>query len=229
MIEIRDELVRGTFLASLDAEQRAELQELGIRREFPRGSILMFERERDTRVVFLLGGRVKVAHIDHDGRELVLDIGDPGDVLGELAFIDAQPRMATVTALELVDAVVVGGDAFRSHLDARPGVMAVLTEVMSRRFRQAQLKRSQFSTLDTMGRLAARLVELADRYGEPTKSGIQVLVPLSHEELAAWTGASRAGVSQALQIFREFGWLVSSRRELLIRDLDALRARGADT
>jgi CRP/FNR family transcriptional regulator, cyclic AMP receptor protein len=220
------DLVAGTFFASLRPAERAELEALAARKKFPRGAMLMFEQEPDERVAVLLRGRAKVARLDRNGRELVLDIADPGDVLGELAFVDKQPRIASVTALEPVEALLMGSEAFHAYVSKRPELALALTEVMARRFRVAQLKRSQFTALDTMGRLAARLVELAERYGVATESGVEVQMPISHEELAAWTGASRAGVSQALQSLRELGWVELARRKLLVRDLGALRSRG---
>jgi CRP-like cAMP-binding protein len=219
------EVASETFLALLSSQEREALHGLGVRRSFPRGAVLMFQNEPDERVMLLLVGRVKITRLDQDGHELLLSIRDPGDVLGELAFIDGQPRIATVTALEPVEALVTPSQAFRHHLETTPRVAVALLEVVIHRFRETTLKRSQFAALDTMGRLAARIVELADRYGEPTEDGVTVTAPLSQEELAAWTGASRAGVSQALQTIRDLGWVQTERRALLVRDLKALRAR----
>jgi CRP/FNR family transcriptional regulator, cyclic AMP receptor protein len=218
-------LASETFLALLSDAEREGLFGLGVRRSFPRGAVLMFQHEPDERVMLLLAGRVKVVRLDQDGHELLLSIRDPGDLLGELAFIDGQPRIATVTALEPVEALVTPAQAFRLHLETTPRVAVALLEVVTRRFRETTLKWSQFAALNTMGRLAARFVELADRYGEPTEDGVTVASPLSQEELAAWTGASRAGVAQALQAMRELGWVQTERRGLLVRDLEALRAR----
>jgi DNA-binding GntR family transcriptional regulator len=50
---------------------------------------------------------------------------------------------------------------------------------------------------------------------------------LSQDDLAAWTGVSRAGVAQALHDLRELGWLETERRKLRVSDLEALRARAA--
>lgn len=102
-----------------------------------------------------------------------------------------------------------------------------LLEVVARRFRQATLERLQLGTLDTMGRLAARLVALVDRYGEPDGSAATVELPLSREELASWTGASRAGLAEALKQMRELGWIESERQRLTVRNIAALRARAA--
>jgi CRP/FNR family transcriptional regulator, cyclic AMP receptor protein len=193
----------------------------------PRASVVMFQNEPDERVILLLSGRVKVARVDDDGRETLLSIRDPGDVLGELAAIDHQPRIATVTALEPIEALVMPSEVFRRHLESTPRIAVALLEVVTRRFRETTLKRSQFSATDTMGRLSARIVELADRYGEASEQGVTVILPLTREELAAWTGASRAGVAQALHAICELGWLQADGRRLVVVDLEALRARSA--
>jgi CRP-like cAMP-binding protein len=217
--------VPGTFLALLNSDERDAVGRLGVQRSFQRDAVLMFQNEPDERVLLLLAGRVKVTRLDHDGREMLLSIRDPGDVLGELALIDGQPHIASVTALEPVSALVARAETFRAHLETTPRVAVVLLEVVTRRFRETTLKRAQFSASDTMGRLAARIVELAERYGEAAEDGVKVTSPLSREDLAAWTGASRAGVAHAFQGLRELDWVRTERRELHVRDLPALRAR----
>jgi len=223
---VASDVVAGTFLAMLDEHEREAVLALGTRRKFARGAVLMFQHELDERVMLLLAGRVKATRVDSEGHELLLSIRDPGDVLGELAVIDRQPRVATVTALEPVEALVASAQAFRRHLETTPRIATVLLEIVTRRFRETTLKRSQFAALDTMGRLAARLLELAERYGKPTEDGgVAVSSPLSQEDLAAWTGASRAGAAQALAAMRELGWVQSESRRVLVLDTDALRAR----
>jgi CRP/FNR family cyclic AMP-dependent transcriptional regulator len=219
--------VDGTFLASLSDSECESLYRIGVVRSHPRGAMLMLQDDVDDRTMILLAGRVKVARVEQDGRELMLDIRDPGDLLGELAFIDGGPRVATVTALEPVQALVTPAAALRRHLETTPRVAVVLLEIVARRFRVSSVRRSQFAVADTMGRLAARILELADRYGEPSSEGTRLTSPLSHEDLAAWTGASRAGVAEALRVMRELGWVRTERREILVSDADAMRRRAA--
>jgi CRP-like cAMP-binding protein len=148
-------------------------------------------------------------------------------VVGEISLIDQRPRLATVTALEPVRALVVASSVFRAHLEDAPRVAVALLEVEMRRFRDTTIKRSQFAASDTVGRLAARIVELSERYGTTHERGIEIELPLSQDELAAWTGASRAGVAKAFQTLRELGWIETSRRRLVVRQPDALRGRAA--
>ncbi len=220
-----DEVVAGTFLARLTAEERAAVEALGRPTSFPNGSVIMFEGEPEERLILILAGRVKVTRTGPDGREVILGIRDPGDLLGELAFIDRQPRSATVMALEPVRALMMPAPRFRDHLEQTPRVAVVLLEVVAGRFREATLTRLQFAALDTMGRLSARILELAERYGENVNGSIEVRLPLSQEELASWTGASRTGVAQALQSMRELNWLETQRGHMTVKDPTALQAR----
>jgi CRP/FNR family transcriptional regulator, cyclic AMP receptor protein len=216
-----------TFLQRLTDAERGELIAIGVKRKFPSGSVLMFQDEPDERLVLLLEGRVKVSRSAAGEHELLLAIRDQGELLGELAFIDGLPRLATVTALEAVEAVVLPARDFRVHLESTPRVAVVLLESVAARFREATIRRLQFAASDTLGRLAARIVELADRYGSSGEAGITVAMPISQDELASWTGASRAGVAHALQTMRELGWLTSERRRLIIHELEAMRSRAA--
>jgi CRP-like cAMP-binding protein len=119
------------------------------------------------------------------------------------------------------------GPDFRRHLETTPRVAVVLLEVVARRFRESTIDRLQFSALDTLGRLSARIVELAERYGQPEDDHIAIDMPISQEELACWAGASRAGVAQALQVLRELRWIETHRRRMLVMDAAALRARAS--
>lgn len=194
---------------------------------FPAGAVLMTEREASDLVMILLEGHVKTTVVGDGGRETLLSLRDPGDVLGELSAIDGKPRVATVTALDTVAALVVPAPVFRRYLETTLRVAVALLVVIARRFREATLARSQFGGSDTIARLAARLVELADRYGVPTDDGILITLALSQEELGAWAGASRAGLANALRTLRQLGWIATHRRRILVLDLPSLRERAA--
>jgi CRP/FNR family transcriptional regulator, cyclic AMP receptor protein len=217
----------GTFVSLLEPDEWTRVHSLGHVVGFPAGSVLMHEREASDLVMILLEGHVKTTLIGEGGHEALLSLRDPGDVLGELSAIDGQPRIATVTALVAVSALVMPAEVFRRHLETTPRVAVALLVVVTRRFREATLVRSQFGGSDTIARLSARLTELADRYGDRTEDGIVIGLSLSQEELGAWTGASRAGLANALRTLRELRWIETRRRRIVVLDLAALRDRAA--
>lgn len=213
----------GGFAGALTAEEREELTRDGRRRRFRRGATLFNEGERSDRVVVLLSGRVKISYFTEDGAEVMLAVRSPGDLLGELSALDEEPRSATATALEPVEALVVPATRFREFLCAHPRVALVLLEMISRRLRDADRKRVEFGAYDTVGRVARRLLELADRFGEADGDSVRIALPLSQDELAGWVGASRKAVGNALGWLRSRGVLETHRRGITIRDMASLR------
>jgi len=217
----------GTFLALLSDDDRDALLTLGGRRRFARGERLMHRGEPGDRVLFLLAGHVKASNSDSRGREMVLSFRGPGDVLGELTFSHADARSSNVTAIEPVEAQAIAASEFRGYLVQRPTAALTLIDAISRRFRDANLARVQFGDLDTVGRVAARLVELCERYGDRTGAGIRIGLPVTQEDLGSWTASSRASVAGALRTLRERGWIATERRSITVLDVDALTRRAA--
>ena len=197
----------------------------GTRRRYPRGSTLLNEGDRSERMIIIVAGRAKVSYFTADGREVLLAIRGPGDLLGELSALDGDPFSATVTALDDVDAVMMTVDEFRTVLTQEPDAALSLFRILSRRQRDADRKRVEFAAYDSIGRVASRLVELAETFGEETLDGIRITLPLSQEELAGWTGCSREAVSKALQLLRHRDLIETHRRGVTVKDLEGLRSR----
>jgi CRP/FNR family cyclic AMP-dependent transcriptional regulator len=215
----------GTFLALLSDRDRDTLLVLGGSRRFARGERLMHQGEAGDRVLLLLEGHVKASRTDSRGHETVLSFRGPGDILGELTFSHAEPRSSSVFAIEPVEARAVAASEFRGYLGHRPTAALTLIDVISRRFREANEARVQFGDLDTVGRVAARLIELCERYGDRTDLGIRIRLPVTQEDLGSWTASSRAGVASALRTMRDLGWIKTERRRITVLDPGALTQR----
>ncbi|WP_433081523.1 Crp/Fnr family transcriptional regulator [Dactylosporangium sp. CA-052675] len=176
-------------------------------------------------MVILHSGCVKVSSDVASGTEVVLAVRGPGALLGELSAIDGGPLSATVTALEPVSALSVPSPDFERYLLGHARVSFLLMRELTRRLRDADRKRIEFGAYDTTGRVAARLVELVERFGEPTPEGLRISPPLSPDELAGWAGSSREAVPKALRTLREEGLAQTGGLRLIVHDLDALSDR----
>lgn len=213
------------FWDLLRPEEQAVLVAAGRRHRFRRGTVIFREGSESASVIIVRSGRVKVSSNTASGNEVVLAVRGPGALLGELSAVDGGPRSATVTALETVTALAIPSAEFERILLGHGRVAFVLMRELTRRLRDADRKRIEFGAYDTTGRVAARLIELADRFGVPTDAGLHINLPLSQDELAGWTGASREAVTKALRVLREEGWIQTGRLRVVITDLDALKHR----
>jgi CRP/FNR family cyclic AMP-dependent transcriptional regulator len=215
----------GEFMARLRPTDRDELTARSRARRWPAGASLFLEGEQSSTVVVVATGRVKVFQLTESGEEIVLAVRGPGALLGELSAIDGLPRSASVAALEPVVAHVMHVEAFRDFLDSHAPVAVALLHLVVERLRDADRKRVEFAAYDTSARVAQRIVELAERFGEPDAQGTRITVALSQDELAGWVGASREAVAKALRTLREQGQLATGRRTMTVLDLDGLRRR----
>jgi CRP/FNR family transcriptional regulator, cyclic AMP receptor protein len=213
------------FLDSLDPEDAAELMASGHRRAYGAGVTVVHEGDESGPVLMLLSGRVKVTRGGGAGKEVIVALRGPGDVLGELAAIDGEPRTASVTTLEPVEAVLVPGSAFTAFLERRPRVALALLRLVAVRLREGVDRTADHAMHDVVGRVASRLAELAERFGVERDGRIEIELPLSQEELATWTGASREAVSKALHVLRTLRLVETGRRRLAVLDLEGLRRR----
>lgn len=191
-------------------------------RRFRAGSILMREGQAGTEVIFLVSGRVKVTYLTKDGREVILDFRGPGDLLGEMAVVGGNLRSNTVEAIDAVEALAMKAADFRALVASRPALANELLQNMIRRFRDSDRKLIEFGASHTIGRVAARLLEMVERFGTATSSGYVIDLPITQDELAAWTGASREAVAKALQALRELGLVTTERRQFTVLDLEGL-------
>lgn len=200
----------------------------GRRVEFRRGRALFVQGDRAERVFVIERGWVIITSVGAGGREIVLGLRGPGDVIGELSALDGEPRSSTAVAVDDLEVVVVHAGALTRAL-RDPDTANELIRMLAARLRDADRKRLEFASLDTLGRVAWRLLELGERLGEQTPDGIVLELPLSQEQLASWCGASREATVKALSALRTLGCVATGRRSLVIRDADALRrhARGA--
>ena len=214
-----------SFLALLAEADRSRLLEMGRPRRFDSGDHLMHQEEPGDLVLLLREGHVKATFIEPGGKEIVLGFHGPGDVLGELSFVHADPRSSNVVAIEPVEAMALAAADFRVFLGQSPPAAMALFDYIGRRFRDANRTQVQFGASDTVGRLSARLVELCERHGRPTARGIEVRLPLTQADLRAWTGASLASVAAALRTMRNLGWIETERRRMTVLDLQSLAMR----
>ncbi len=216
------------FWALLGAEERAGLRAAGTVRRWARREILFHEGAVSDLVLVVLSGRIKVSSHTAGGTEAVLAVRGPGTLVGELGVIDGGPRSATVQALDDLTGLTLAPDRFEAYLERWPRVSLLLLRTVASRLRDADRKRVEFGALDAGRRVASRLVELAEKFGRTTGGEVRLDLPVSQDELASWTGVSRAAVNKALSVLRTRGWISTGRMSITLHDVPALRAYSED-
>ncbi len=125
----------------------------------PRDS-LFHEGDPGDRLYVVMEGKVKLHRTSPDGRENMLAVLGPGELIGELSLFDPGPRTATRTALTEVKLLGLG-TATSTWLNARPEVAAALLRAVARRLRKTNDQMSDLVFSDVPGRVARALLDLS--------------------------------------------------------------------
>jgi len=213
-----------TTVIPADRPLSSALRREGQLRRFRRGQALFIEGDLAERVFLVERGWVLISCTAPEGREIVLGLRGPSEIIGELSALDGAARSATAVAMSEVEATVARGSVMARALD---DVVAAreLIGILANRLRDADRKRLEFVALDTLGRVAERLLELAAGFGTETADGIAIELPLSQEQLASWCGASRESTVKALSTLRTLNSISTGRQTVIIHDVAALEQR----
>jgi CRP/FNR family transcriptional regulator, cyclic AMP receptor protein len=165
------------------------------------GDRLMTEGEPGDSVIVIHSGQIKAVVSDGAGRDHLLGLAGPGDLVGEMACLDRQERSTTVIALSDLQGTRVPARVFVAMIDARPAMAQEIACVVAARLRSAQRLRLELGTHEVPLRLAHSLSDLAGVFARDTDTA-GFVVPLSQDELAQLISASEVSVQRALRSLR---------------------------
>ncbi len=214
-----------TFLDRLGPAERDALRALGGTRRFPRESTLLMEGDRGDHALVLRAGRVRIVNCAPDGREILVAVRGPGELVGELSALgtDETGRAASVIALEEVVAQVIPGAVLVEFLHQHPAAAVALLRQFASRLRESSARHVGAGAYDSLHRVARTLVELAERDGHVVDTGIAVAVGLTQDDVAGLVASSRETVTRALAVLRRRDLIATERRRIVVRDLERLR------
>jgi CRP/FNR family cyclic AMP-dependent transcriptional regulator len=185
------------------------------------GRTLVSQGTTTTSVYFVLVGRLQVMLFSAGGREIILRDLPEGEMFGELAAIDGQPRSATIVALSDCTLASANAAAFRSAVSEDPESALWLARRLSLQIRDLTERLFERSALRVSSRLHCELLRRCVAAGaEETR----VLIEPSptHAELASCIGTHREAVTREISYLVERGIVRQERRRIIVEDTRAL-------
>jgi CRP-like cAMP-binding protein len=190
------------YLAA-DAPAREALGRIAIGRDYPKGNVLFYHGDVCTSVGYVEAGRVKVALMNDDGREVALEIVRPGHLLGAPALFCAGTYMGTAVTLTDARIARIPADAFRGWLAEFPRASHALMGELCAAVRHAYEKIGEIALLPVKRRLLMTLIELARSDGKACNPGQVEFVRPTHKELAELVGSTRVVISRIMKELME--------------------------
>jgi CRP/FNR family cyclic AMP-dependent transcriptional regulator len=229
-------LARIPFFAGLDADALQRVASGARTRRFRRGEVIFHAGDPGDGLFILISGEVKIALPSETGDEAILATLGAGDVFGELALLDGAPRSATATARVAAETVVLPRDRFHALIASEPAVRDALLASIAGELRRLTTHVEELHFLDMTGRLAARLVRLAEEArvaapatgssgsGGSEPGSIRLRSSLTQAELASMVGCTRQSVNKLLGQFADDGLVRLDREGMTVTNLTGLVA-----
>ena len=214
-----------SFFADLPEEQIQVLSSATKRRTFRTGEVI-FHRDDPGQVLYMIKeGKVKICIISPDGQEVSLAVLGKGEYFGEFALLDGLPRSADAVALEKVECYSLQRSDFQNAILKNPKIAILVLEALSKRLRNTNNMVEDLIFLDVYGRVAKKLVELADTHGVKTEEGVLIDIRLTQQELASMVGASRESVNKVLGYFTDKNFISTDKHRITIHRISDLKRR----
>lgn len=215
-----DKLAPESILRALEPEQLAELLRLSQQRDLKSGEVLISQDDdRSDFAAVLLSGSLKVMMISANGREIILNYCDPGDVVGEIAMLDHGPRTASVVADMPSTVLVVPTPTFQAVALTCPASMLGLLSALAKIIRQLNLVVESDRTFSMAPRLARALLRLLDP-AHPEDGRLRHNP--TQGDLGAFAGLARENVNRLLSDWEAQGIVERKGKEVHVRDREYL-------
>jgi CRP/FNR family cyclic AMP-dependent transcriptional regulator len=218
-------LGRAPLFEALDEEGARALRATVTEVDLSRGQTLFSEDQEGDRLYVILEGKIKLTRTAPDGRENLLSVLGPSEMFGELSLFDPRPRTASAIAVTEGRLAALSHSDLWPFLKGHPEIGIYLLRALAQRLRRTNEIMADLVFTDVPGRVAKALLDLAERFGQPTETGLHVHHDLTQEELAQLVGASRETVNKALADFAQRGWLRIEARAVQVLDIERLRKR----
>jgi CRP/FNR family cyclic AMP-dependent transcriptional regulator len=214
-------LERTRLFRGLPSATIRQISGLSIRRSYSNGAIVFSQADPGDALYGVVTGKIRISASSPNGREVFLNIMEPGDTFGEIALLDGRHRTATASATAPSELLIITRDHFLGLLKREPELVSHVVQLLCERIRWTSGLAEESALLSVPERLARRLLSLGQLHGRETSNGIELSI--SQEEVARFLGLTRQVVNQYLQNWKERSWLTLGRGKIVIADEHALR------
>ncbi len=228
MSTLQDKLVEllraSTILNVLPEDELRELSMSVHRSKHAPGETIFRKNDEGSGMMIVVSGRVRISSVGGSGSEVLLNIIDPGQVFGEMALVDGEPRSADAVADEQTEIITLLRRDFLPILKRHPDASLRMMAVLSGRIRQTTAFVEDAVFFDVPTRLLKRLVGLAGQYGEtdPKSGALRIEHGLSQQSLGDSVGLTRVSINRQLGAWRQRDLIEDGRGWVTILDLEKL-------
>ncbi len=193
--------------------------------EYAKGDVILRQGAPALGVYIVCEGKVKLVKRAPDGREILLKLLGPREILGEESLIEDRIYEASAKALEPTRVCFVERNDFKVLIEKSPGVALKLIEKLSREIKGYEARLLETAYAHAEARIAHLLLLVAQKFGAASPQGGRYIgVELSRKDLAEMAGVSLRAAIQTLSQLKQRRLITFRNHRIVLLDEEGLQA-----
>ncbi|OGU39544.1 MAG: hypothetical protein A2254_13915 [Ignavibacteria bacterium RIFOXYA2_FULL_35_9] len=184
---------------------------------------IYFANEPSKTIYFLKTGRVKITKYLADGSEKIIAIINPGEIFGEMAYLDETQRTDYAVTVESSMICAINKNDLAAFIEKNPELNLKLTRILGLKLRSFSERIEDLIFKDAHQRVASFILRYADKNGRKVGDQIFVKPFLKHQNIGELTACSRQTVNYILTDLRSKGIIDFDRNKLIINKPDEIK------
>ena len=209
------------LFGALDLVQLRRLSSFARRHRVPSGTTIFAKGDAGVSLFSVCQGTVKITVPSIDGREAMFNLLHAGEIFGEIALLDGQPRTADAVAMTDCELMVIERRDFMNFVHGEPTVALKLIELLCARLRWSSQHFEELVFLNLPARLARLLLRLLNQDEDSAEEGKLKITQL---EISHMLGSTRESVNKQLRIWTKRKWIALERGGIVLLAPDELAA-----
>ena len=193
---------------------------------YPAGALLFLEKQAPRGVFVLCAGQVKLSISSSLGKTLILRIAKAGEILGLMATLSGNPYEVTAETLHPCQVAFVRREDFLRFVAKYPEAYRNVAKHLSALYSGACEQLRTVGLSASAPEKLARLLLDWSAEAKQTSQGVQITLPLTHEEIAEFIGTTRETVTRTLGEFKSRQLVALKGSTLMISNRPALEMIG---
>jgi CRP/FNR family transcriptional regulator, cyclic AMP receptor protein len=207
----------------LKEDSKMELSRITSMREIDKNEPIYFANEPSKAIFFLKSGRVKIIKYTPDGKENIITLINPGEVFGEMAYLEEGMRTDFAITIEPSLICAINNNDLSEFINKNPSLNLKLVKLIGLKLKSFSERIEDLVFKDANQRVISFLLRIIEKSGKKVGEQIFIKPFLKHQDIAELTACSRQTVNYILTDLREQNIINFDRKKLIINDFSKLK------
>jgi CRP-like cAMP-binding protein len=212
---------KGIF-CDLEKVALKDVSENKVMNTYKKGNTIFYQGNPPFGLYCVNSGKIKISKIGNDGKESIIRIAQPGDVLGHRSLFSDENYNATATTLEDAAICFIDKKFIYKAIQEQPSIALHLIQKLSHEMGAAESRSAAMFQKNVRERLAELFLTLAKTYGIKEKKGIRLDIKLTREEMASMIGTANETVIRFISEFKDEGLIEQEGKTIFVTDEERL-------